>query len=826
MKSFKLILAVLVLVLGQLAGAQTVVRGTVVDEHGAPLPGVNAHLMQATASRGGATSDAHGAFHFHIARAGDYRLVLSFVGFDTQTLSIKADGQTPIDLGRITMRESSEYLQSVEIVGRSRRDYISDYSFSATKMAIRNKDLPQVVTSITKELIRDRQAYQLSEAIKGASSVSQVGFYNHFNIRGITQNQQGQILNGMRTHQYYFLQPLTQNIERVEVIKGPSSITLSSTDPGGSINMVTKKPLKETRREVSLGVASYSTIRGALDFTGPINKDETILYRLNVAMQEAKSFRDLVRNDGLLISPSISYVPNERTAVNLELIYTDNTGNLDRGQPVFGKVTGKADLLASPISTNIAATGDYFRSRELIAITSLSQRLSSRLMLNAQYMRQTWDEDLKEHRTAGLVQDATGKAVPNLVLLRYGERKQHWNTDNLNVYLTYNWEIGKAKNTLLVGYDLNRLDKITGNSQLGARGYATRADGTTETIVYRGQTIKKPIVGFFDVLNPQPNVGNPQAYPLTTTILPSQLMTTHGAYIQSLTHVGRLTALLSLRHEWFKDVLSYGTPKESTGRNAVLLPRIGLSYELSKAWSLYATYLEGFQPQVHAQEMMPILANNFYGDPGSVTRFKPLRSNLIEAGIKTELLGGAIKSTLSLFQIDQDNVLVQVEDHSTISGYTFVERGGDRSRGIEWELSGYVLPSLQVSAAYSYIDAYIKKDPNPALIGQRKEATARHSASLWAKYVFPYSSPLSGLSLGAGVLYSGDKLSWYDRDLVVPAYTIADAVATYQPRGSRLEFTLKVNNLLNTVYWTGGINAQRMFPGAPRNYTFSTTYRF
>ncbi len=224
---------VLLLALSGVMGAQTLIKGIVVDTEDHPMPGVNIRLEQAGSPRGGASTDAHGEFHFHASRVGQYQLTFSFVGYTTKVLRLEVKDSRPIDLGRIVLEESQELLQAVEIVGRLRRDYNSDYSFSATKVAVKNKDLPQIVTSITKELIHDRQAYQLSEAVKGASSVTQVGFYNHFNIRGVTQNQQGQVLNGMRTNQYYFLQPLTQHIERVEVIKGPGSITLSSTDPGG-----------------------------------------------------------------------------------------------------------------------------------------------------------------------------------------------------------------------------------------------------------------------------------------------------------------------------------------------------------------------------------------------------------------------------------------------------------------------------------------------------------------------------------------------------------------------------------------------------------------
>ncbi|WP_276967429.1 TonB-dependent receptor plug domain-containing protein [Chryseobacterium sp.] len=146
----------------------------------------------------------------------------------------------------------STVVQTVEVIGRKSKDYTSDYSFAATKIAMKNKELPLTLNTVTKELITDRQAFQLGEVMKNVNGVSPSSYYNQYNIRGISQNEEGQIINGMRTRQYYFLQPMTSNIERVEVFKGPASITMSSVDPGGTINMVTKKPLSNPRHEISL----------------------------------------------------------------------------------------------------------------------------------------------------------------------------------------------------------------------------------------------------------------------------------------------------------------------------------------------------------------------------------------------------------------------------------------------------------------------------------------------------------------------------------------------------------------------------------------------
>ena len=215
-------------------------------------------------------------------------------------------------------------------------------------------------------MITDRQAFQLADAVKIVPGVVPSSFYNQYAIRGISQNEEGQIVNGMRTRQYYFLQPLTSNIERIEVVKGAASATFASVDPGGSINLVTKKPLAVDRKEITFSAGSFSTVRGTLDFTGPLNKEKTLLYRLNGAYQEAKSYRDLVRNNSFLLSPSISYIPNKKTSINVEMIMSNMNGNLDRGQPIFGAVAGATNLNSTPISLNLGAGNDFLSRKNLV----------------------------------------------------------------------------------------------------------------------------------------------------------------------------------------------------------------------------------------------------------------------------------------------------------------------------------------------------------------------------------------------------------------------------------------------------------------------------
>jgi len=474
--NLKSIHTLVVLLLSGVTFAQVQITGTVIDNQNTPITGATISL-KSTANTYGKLTDGAGQFEIS-APAGNYTIEVRYLGFQSYKNIFEVAEGTPYDLGTITLEEGTEQLQSVEVIGRPRTDYNSDYSFSSTKVAIKNKELPQAVSTITKELFNDRQAFQIADAVKTASSVSHTGFYNHFNIRGLIQAEDGQLINGLRTRQYYFLQPITSHIERAEVIKGPSSVTFSSVDPGGSVNLVTKKPLKESRNEVSATAGSFGTLRATVDFTGPLNDSGTLLYRFNAAVQEARSFRDLVQNNQFLITPSITFLPNSTTALNVEMIYSSGVGNLDRGQPLFGAINGEFDLNSTDISTNVGAANDFYASKEFMVISNFSKEITENIGFNASYMKQTWDEDLAEHRVAGSAAvDIAGNAIPTLAELRYTERKQFWITDNYTAYINFDLENETFTNKILVGYDGSRWERTIGGSSNGARRYR-RLDGT------------------------------------------------------------------------------------------------------------------------------------------------------------------------------------------------------------------------------------------------------------------------------------------------------------------------------------------------------------
>ena len=830
MKKYFLI-TICLLVFGLSYGQKLI--GNIVDQESNPIFGATISYSNSFGDKGGTISEENGEFILELPRSGEYNITITYIGYNSNKFQQIFNQNQSYNMGRIGLEEGVQVLQSVEVVGRARQDYNSDYSFSASKIAIKNKELPQAITTVTKELLADRQAFQLGEAIKTVSNISATGLYNHYNIRGITQADDGQVLNGMRTRQYYFLQPITSHLERVEVIKGPSSVTFSSSDPGGTVNMVTKKPLFEKRNEVSIATGSFGTLRTTADFTGPLNESKTLLYRFNAAFQEADSFRDVVNNNAFLVVPSLSYIPNDKTSLNVEMIYNNAEGNLDRGQPIFGSINGEYDLNSTPISMNVGASNDHYKTKELVFMANFNKKLTENLGFNAQFMKQTWDEDLAEHRVDGTAVDVDGNVIPTLARMRYDRRQQFWETDNVSVYFNYDFKTEKITNKILVGYDASRWERKIGAGFLRARRYLTTSGGQSnfkpinsdnfQQIDVNGVTMPKPAVPHFNLEKPFNGARNTNGYNLSELTIPANLNTSDGIYIQNQFKIGKFSALINVRYEWFKDIFDYKA-NEQEYKTSAFVPRIGLTYEISDNISTYATYLGGFQPHTNTVSLSPSAEGFFWA--ASPSRFDPLESSLKEIGFKAEFMKGKVFANLAFFDITQKNILLG----DTYNLDNLTTRGEQRSRGFEMDISGYVTPNFQLIASYGYNKAEIVEDAIEVFVGERIGGAPEHNANFWGRYDFINNS-LEGIGFGLGAQYVDERYTWYnptyatDR-VLLPSFTTFDAALYYKPDNSGIQLTVKANNLFDNTYWLGGLNPSRLGPGAPRNILLNVTYKF
>jgi len=791
---------------------QSTVSGKISGANGEPLAFATIYLDEI---KKGTSADESGYYQITNVPAGEYTLTASEVGHATQKTTIHVVDGTPLQLD-FQLQENITALQTVEVIGRKERSYKNTSSFVGAKTEIALIDLPQAVSYATKELIADQGVMRVGEVVKNFSGVNQNTFYDDIIIRGFRINGSSttQLLNGLRTSTGFWKQPLANYLERVEVLKGPASALFGNASPGGVLNRVTKKPLDEERNSVSFSTGSYNTLRALADFTGPLTKDKSLLYRLNIGYEDANSFRELQFDKNIVIAPSVSFLPTDKTRVNFDLIYNSSKSRLDRGQSTF-----KDDLYATPVALSLSSANDYLNEETYIITLALNHQFSDNLSFSASYIRTGYSEDLFEHRGANTYAvDGNGEDIPDLIAMQVFQRKRKRFIDNVSAFFNYKAETGVLKHNLILGYDYAQEELPAGGSQLQARGYRNAAnDGVINT--YNPANSSAYLLDANG--NPVPNVPH---FDLTDRVASQQLKDvskyfytvrefgpnfydSHGIYIQDQITWGKLKALLGLRYDSYGDRLNYNTDDEKNVTQDAFLPRIGLTYSVTNNINLYGTYVEGYSPQNSANQ-----------DPNLGGPFDPLKSNMIEFGGKSTWFNGKLDATLAVYRIIQKNTLYNVP------GTDLLEQiGEEESKGIEVDLNGRILPNWSISTSYAYNESEITKDAEGNNSGLQKPNTPKHQGNLWTRYNFTYGA-LKDFGIGAGSNFVTERNLQESDTQTIPGYTLLNAALFYKV--NKFSIQLNVNNIANKTHWVGGYDYIRLFPGTPRNWLLTVGYSF
>jgi iron complex outermembrane receptor protein len=791
------------------------VSGVVLDDKGAPLPGTTITVKGTSLS---AATDTKGRYSISL-EPGNYTLRVSFLGYAPASYKITVSAGANLRQN-ISLSADNSSLQQVEITGRKEKTYKTKSTFIGNKTETDIKDLPQSVSYASKELMADQGVIRTGDVVKNFSGVNQFTFYDDLTIRGFRVNGQSntQLVNGLRTSTGFWKQPLTNYLERVEVLKGPSSALYGNASPGGVVNRVTKKPLNETRRQLSMSLGSFNTLRGLADFTGPASKDSSLLYRLNLGYEDAGSFRDLQFDKNVVVAPSLSFVASEKTQINFDMVYNSSRSRLDRGQSVIGN-----DLYSTPQSLALSTANDFLNEQTYIVTLSANHRFTDNLSFNVAYSKTGYQEDLYEHRSANAyAKDKLGNDIPNLVAMQVFQRKRKRYIDNLSGYFNYNVKTGAFEHKIVAGYDYGSEKMPAGASQLTASGYRNAANtGVIASYVVKdslrylrdskGNAV--PNIPSFDLNNPinsQRMQDDSKAFFAPTTLAPTYYYLNAG-YVQDQIKLGRFQALLGVRYEYYTDFINYATSTEQKTHSSAWLPRFGLVYTATKNVNVYGSYVMGYNPQTAAN-----LANPNAGGP-----FDPVTSNMIEFGAKSSWFDDRLGITTSVYQIEQNNTLYNANDVNNPDLLRQV--GKERARGIEFDITGRIQPNWSILASYAYNDAKIVESPVPAELGLQKPNAPKNTANIWTRYNF-VSGQLSGFGVGFGSNYVGKRNLSINLSQTVPAYLLVNAAAYY--RMNRVQVQFNANNVTGKKYWVGGYDYIRLFPGAPSNYLLTLTYDF
>ena len=800
--------------------AFTEIRGLITDNNGNPI---SEATITVKGQKRAVRTKANGCYTLSELPNGETTIVVHAIGYAAQQRTLKLTNKSYQGVDFV-LQERSDALPTVDVMGRREQSYKNSVSFVGTKTATALKDVPQSINYVTKELILDQGAITVNDVVRNMSGVNPYSFYNDFSIRGFraTGNRNsGNLVNGMRTQTSLWRQSSLANIERVEVIKGPASALFGNAAPGGVINRVTKKPLDVARQSVTQTTGSFGTTRAYTDFTGPLNDKKTLLYRLNLGYENTDGFRDLQGLTSYIVAPSFTYRASKQTQLNIDMTYVNHQGKLDRGVAVFGD----GSLFSRPISATQSAANDYLRENSVNLSFALSHRLAQGLLFNSTYLFSSYDEDLLEHsQDNAFVKKADGKDNPSLVLMRVTQRQRHFRNNNFNNYLTWDVTTGAMKHKLLVGYDHFNTQLAPGSSYIEAGGYLLSKGGTAKTF-----NVKKSSDYLLDEnKNPRTNVP---AFDLNSSagnryqdiskyiyeskdVKPSDQYT-NGVYLQEQLTWHKLQLLLGARMEWFTDVTQNKNGSESKTHQHAFTPRVGLVYSVVPSTNVYATWIRGFEPQSVAVQ----------SNPGSGGPFDPVESELWEMGAKGEYLNKRLSVTTALFSLRQKNTLY----NAGVSGQPdlMVPIGEELSRGVEFDVSGRILPYWSIMANYAFNVAEISKAPEGTKdLNLQRPGTPRHSANLWTKFIVP-TGLLRNLGIGVGLNGVSERKGQVGRRenvVAYPGYALLNLALYYKVQEVQIQVNL--NNALNKQYYISGYDRLRSFPGAPRNINLTINYRF
>ncbi len=651
------------------------------------------------------------------------------------------------------------------------KGYRATRSASATKTDTALRDIPQSISVIPATVLKDLGSHNVERALEFAGGVSKQNNFGgltlyEYSVRGFTTSEFYQ--DGFSANRGYPSTPDTATIERIEVLKGPAASLYGRGDPGGTVNIVTKKPQPETFTTLQTSAGSWDRYRTALDVNTPLDSEERVLSRVNLAVEDNHSFRDHVQSQRVVVAPSFSWQLDPDTTVLVESEFVRHSSTFDRGIVAASGVS-RSTFLGEPNDGDI----DNHNNRLQV---SLEHQLNDawNLRLASHYKQGSLWGDASENRAL----NADGHTLDR----RYRERSMGWHDSITQLELRGLFDIGHWQHELLIGTEYEDYRKKERVTAIAGSPYAI--------------DLYNPVYG-----QPKPNGTRSGTDFLEQT--QSQALNLQDQIL----FTDRLRGLLGARFEHFEqrtDDFSRNHAKSRQTHDA-LTQRAGLLYQLTPEVGVFANASTSFKP-------------NSGLDAGGQS-FKPEEGVGYEVGIKSELFDDRLSATLAAFHIEKENILA-------LDPFTNTNRamGKARSQGFDLQLTGQVTDAVRVIGAFAYIDAEVTKGDKAIPAGSRILGVAKHSGSLLGVYEFQ-DGALRGSDLGAAFTYVGNRSGEAGGSFELPAYHTVDLLAHYKATDN-VTVGLNLNNLFDEKYYERSYSNYWVNPGEPRNLTVSLTLNF
>ncbi|MES0531217.1 ferrichrome porin FhuA [Citrobacter portucalensis] len=684
-------------------------------------------------------------------------------------------------------------------------------SATATKTDTPIQKVPQSISVVTAEEMALHQPKSVKEALsytpgvavgtRGASNT-----YDYLIIRGFAADGQSQnnYLNGLKMQGNFYNDAVIDPymLERAEVMRGPVSVLYGKSNPGGLLNMVSKRPTTEPLKEVQFKMGTDSLFQTGFDFSDALDDDGVYSYRLTGLARSANAQQQGAEEQRYAIAPSFTWRPNDKTNFTF-LSYFQNepeTGYYG-WLPKEGAVSKLPNGSRLPTDFNEGADNNTYSRNEKMVGYSFDHEFNDTFTVrqNLRYAQNKVSQ--KSVYGYGMCSDPLYTKDPanspcasipqsdwdHTLTRQYVDDNEKLQNFSVDTQLQSTFATGSLDHTLLTGVDYMRMRNDI-NSWFGWAGSVAPSD------IYNLDRSD------FD-FGSHPGPG--AAY----RVLNKQEQT--GLYAQDQMQWDKVLVTLGGRYDWAKqDSLNRVSGVLDSRDDRQFTWRGGVNYLFDNGVTPYFSYSESFEP------------NSQVGESGNI--FAPSKGKQYEAGVKYVPSDRPIVLTGAVYQLTKTNNLMADPNGSIWS----VEGGEIRSRGVEIEAKAALSASVNVVGSYTYTDAEYTTDTNYK--GNTPAQVPKHMASLWGDYTL-YDGALSGLTLGTGVRYTSSSYGDPANSFKVGSYTLVDALVRYDlarvgMAGSNV--ALHVNNLFDREYVASCFNTYGCFWGAERQVVATATFRF
>lgn len=697
-------------------------------------------------------------------------LLLDKQGESAYSLSKIDEGTATLGMMQVTESRFHEEVTGVV------EGIAATHSATGTKTDTPIIETPQSISVVSSEEFRNYGSRNFNEALAYTAGISrQEGgdrTTESLRIRGFRNTTSYRDGSKYQANIYDGQQEL-YGLERLEVLKGPSSILYGVAAPGGILNAVSKRPTSTALREVNIEAGSFNRRQISADFSDSLDEDGVLSYRITMLYRESDSFVDYVPDDRTYIAPALKWQPSENTALTLLGEYQRDETAYVYGLPTSGTIlpNSNGDIPRERF-TGEPGFDEYDNERYSIGYL-FEHDFSNSLRLKHSLRNFQADRDFPQ---IGL-----GQSIDQRIYARSAQDRRDASSGlTIDTSLQYDWEAGSTTNTSLIGIDYIR-----------QRHETERYNRTVSSL------------DLFDPVYGSGEIGEPVPFAWSSKQRSEQV----GLYAQNQMKIAeKWVLLLGGRQDWTESKTSpYFGPKEwSRETDNAFTGRVGGVYLADNGLAPFINYSQSFEPTS--------------GTDRNGNQFEPTRGEQYELGVRFQPEGWDTLLTATVYQLTQQNV--SVTDPVNTSFQT--QMGEVRSRGVELEAKTELGPNTSLVAAYAYTDARTTKSSpvTPDQVGRRTANTPYNQFSLWGDYRFG-DFGLSGLKVGGGVRYVGPtRATWVEGE--VPSFTLVDTRVSYE-EGPWL-LSLNATNLTDETYIESCTYG--CYYGEPRSIIGSVSYQW